>query len=227
MSMQPSENSSDERYTFYTRESNPQKPTSQRKRRPSASQPAPNPGRTVSSLGYVISQPVSPLPKRQKTSHPTVRKLPGMAKSAGIISRPGIIDLTKSSKFPTHEGPKRLVIKNLRTTSQKDIDEFYDRTWADLDAALTSTFNREQPTSPLEILCRGVEAICRRGRGEELAKHVKDRCKAYLEKQLLPVIEQEIGATNVDTLRTVRKFWSLWNEQSVRIGQNISHGLTN
>ncbi|KIN04970.1 hypothetical protein OIDMADRAFT_115783 [Oidiodendron maius Zn] len=138
-----------------------------------------------------------------------------MTKSAGIISRPGTIDLTKHSKFPTHEGPKRLVIKNLRTTSRKDIDEFYDRTWADLDAALTSTFNREQPTSPLEVLCRGVEAICRRGRGEQLSKHVKDRCKVYLEKQLLPVIEQDVGQTNVDALRTVRKFWSLWNEQSI------------
>jgi cullin-4 len=114
------------------------------------------------------------------------------------------------------------VIKNLRTTSRKDIDEFYEKTWADLDSALTSNFNREQPASPLEVLCRGVEALCRRGRGEQLAKHVKDRSKAYLEKQLLPVIEKESGPGNVDSLRAIHKYWTLWNEQSVRMANNSS-----
>lgn len=107
------------------------------------------------------------------------------------------------------------MIKNLRTTSRKDIDTYYDRTWGELDAALTSVFSRASPSSPLEVLCRGVEAICRRGQPDKLFTHLKDRCKVYLEKQLLPTIESEAGLNDVDTLRAVHKFWTIWNEQSV------------
>jgi cullin-4 len=134
----------------------------------------------------------------------------------GMISRPGVVDLTKPSNFQPHTGAKRLVIKNLKTPSRKDVDEFYDRTWAQLDAALTSVFEGKQTASPLEVLCRGVEATCRRGRSERLSIHLKERCKAYLEKQLLPVIERESGSSNVEALRTVHKFWTVWNTQSVR-----------
>lgn len=134
----------------------------------------------------------------------------------GMNPRPGVVDLTRPSNFQPHTGAKRLVIKNLRTPSRKDVDEFYDRTWDQLDAALTSVFNREQTASPLEVLCRGVEATCRRGRAEKLSIHLKERCKAYLEKQLLPAVERESGSSNVDALRTVHKFWTVWNAQSVR-----------
>jgi cullin-4 len=130
-------------------------------------------------------------------------------------ARPNVIDLTRPSNFQPNTGAKRLVIKNLRTSSRKDIDTYYDRTWDELDAALTSVFSRTSPTSPLEVLCRGVEAICRRNQPDKLFTHLKDRCKVYLEKQLLPTIESEAGPNEVDTLRTVHKFWTIWNEQSV------------
>lgn len=45
--------------------------------------------------------------------------------------------------------------------------------------------------------------------------HLKDRCKTYLEKQLLPEIEKQSGISNVDGLRAVQRFWVVWNEQSV------------
>jgi cullin-4 len=138
-----------------------------------------------------------------------------MARTAGITNRPGVIDLTRPAKFPTQEGPKRLVIKNLKTTPQDTLEAFYKKTWADLDAALTATFERQQPSTPLEVLCRGVEALCRRGRGEQLAKHVKHRSKVYLEKELVPLMEKEAGSDNIGALRAVHKYWNQWNEQSV------------
>jgi cullin-4 len=136
--------------------------------------------------------------------------------SRTTIAQHGVVDLTRPSNFQPHTGAKRLVIKNLRISSRKDTDEYYIRTWADLDAALTSVFNREPTSSPLEVVCRGVEHTCKRGRSEQLAAHLKDRSKAYLEKELLPVIERESGSSNVEALRAVYKFWTVWNEQSVR-----------
>lgn len=223
--MQPSDNSTDDNIGVRAVHTSQRSPSSQLKRATSSTS-APHTSNAASrsdtGRGNAPAHLFSPS-KRAKTSHPGgLRTLPSMAKPAGIVSRPGVIDLTRPSKFPTHEGPKRLVIKNLRTTSRKDIDEFYERTWDDLDAALTSNFNMEQPASPLEVLCRGVEAICKRGRGEQLSKHVKDRSKAYLETQLLPMIEKESGPSCVDTLRSVYKYWTQWNEQSVRMPTQMS-----
>lgn len=142
-----------------------------------------------------------------------------MNRSIGIVTRPGVIDLTRPSNFQPHAGAKKLVIKNLRTTSRQDLEEYYNKTWTELDNALTSVFKREVPTMPLEILCRGVEATCRHGHAEKLFVHLKERCKVYLEKVLLPMIEENGGPSNVDALRNVHKFWTIWNEQAVRAYQ--------
>jgi hypothetical protein len=221
--MQPAEHPPGDNITIPAAHSSQQQLSGTQKRRTSSvsSQQISNGSAdTDIGLGNSRARPFSPASKRLKTSHPAGKlRFASMSKTAGVITRPGVIDLTRPSNFQPHAGARRLVIKNLRTTSRKDIDEYYESTWADLDAALTSIFNREQPASPLEVLCRGVEAICRRGRAEQLSKLVKDRSKAYLEKRLLPVIEREAGPGNVDTLRIVYKFWTMWNEQSVRMDQ--------
>lgn len=173
----------------------------------------------VSEWGNANSTTSTPALKKVKTSH---RHLPTMAKTTGMMNRPGVIDLTRPAKFPTHEGPRRLVIKNLRTTSPNNLEQYYKKTWAELDNALTANFNRQQPATPLEVLCRGVEAVCRHGEGEKLAKHVRTRSKTYLETELLPQIEKEASSGSVDALRAVHKFWSLWNEQSVRLPPTVS-----
>lgn len=156
--------------------------------------------------------------KRLKSSHSSenLGRSANMSKTLGIGSRPKVIDLTRPpSNFQPHAGAKRLVIKNLRTTSTKSVDEYYDRTWSELDAALTSIFNKCPPSTPLKVLYHGVEATCRRGQAEKLFMHLKDRCKGYLEKQLLPEVERQTGTSNIDALRAVQRFWVVWNEQSV------------
>jgi cullin-4 len=183
---------------------------------------------TRSSISTPASPPAS---KRLKTSHSSGNlgrsTNTDMSKVMVRGARPNVIDLTRPSNFQPNTGAKRLVIKNLRTSSRKDIDTYYDRTWDELDAALTSVFSRTSPSSPLEVLCRGVEAICRRGQPDKLFTHLKDRCKVYLEKQLLPTIESEAGPNEVETLRTVHKFWTIWNEQSVSYINLLLLVLTN
>lgn len=140
-----------------------------------------------------------------------------MSRTVGLVTRPAFVDLTRGpSNFQPHAGAKKLVIKNLRTTSRVDLEEYYEKTWKEVDDALTAVFKREDPRVPLEVLCRGVEATCRHGKAQKLFDHLKERCKTYLERQLLPVVEREGAGTNVDALRAVWRFWSLWNEQSVR-----------
>jgi cullin-4 len=159
-----------------------------------------------------------PSPKRPKTVHSSGSsgRFEDMNKSKGIGSGPSVIDLTRPSNFRPNTGAKRLVIKNLRTTSRQDSDEYYQRTWNDIDVALTEIFEgKPLPTLPLEILCRGVESTCRHARAEKLYLHYKERCKIYLEKSLAPRILKECGTSNIEALRAVHRFWNVWNKQSV------------
>ncbi len=155
--------------------------------------------------------------KRVKTTHSSkyLGRSENMSKTLRIGARPQVIDLTRPSNFQPSTGAKRLTIKNLRTTSRLDVENFYKRTLAELDNALTAVFTRNQPSSPLEVLCRGVEAVCRHGGSQELFKNLRNRCRIYLEDTLLSQIEVESGTNNVDTLRAVHKFWTIWNEQFV------------
>ncbi|RDW94768.1 cullin [Coleophoma crateriformis] len=166
-------------------------------------------------------------PKRLKTTHTFCDSGRQVEMNKMMVNqRSVVIDLTRGSlpsNFQPHTGAKRLVIKNLRTTSNKDANEYYERTWNELDNALTSIFAREQPATPLEVLCRGVEATCRRGRAEELFKHLRDRCEKYLDSTLLPLILEQAGSTNVDGLRMVYKNWTTWNEQSTLLRSIFSY----
>jgi cullin-4 len=185
----------------------------------SASSSSSAPAIVASGQGLVSTRSQSPTSKRLKISHSAGNMIrnSAMDKSVGIKSRPGLVDLTRPSNFQPHTGAKRLVIKNLRTTSRNDVEAYYEKIWADLDHALTAVFNQETTKTPLEILCRGVEAICRKGTAAQLASHLKDRMKEYLEKQLLPVIQKESGQTNVDALRRVYQAWTVWDKQSVEL----------
>jgi cullin-4 len=164
-----------------------------------------------------------PFSKRLKTSHlcEHTGRSEDMNRGKGISSGSKVIDLTRPSNFQPKTGAKRLVIKNLRTSSRQDSDEYYQRTWDDLDVALNEIYDgKPLPTLPLEILCRGVESTCRHARAEKLFTHYRDRCKEYLEKKLAPQILREAGTSNIDALRSVHKFWNIWNKQSVSSTSN-------
>ncbi|KAH7343073.1 Cullin family-domain-containing protein [Rhexocercosporidium sp. MPI-PUGE-AT-0058] len=179
-------------------------------------------------------QSTLPVSKRLKTSHTAGNQglSANMSKSSGLGFGPQkVIDLTGSkaapqmhSNFQPNTGAKKLVVKNLRTASRTNQTEaYYTRTWDELDASLTSVFNGRTTNVALESLYRGVEYICRRSKADDLFLHFKARCKAYLEKEMLPQLESEIGTSNVDALRTIHKFWSKWNEQSTLLRAIFSY----
>ena len=149
-----------------------------------------------------------------------------MSKVVGRMSQPrASVDTLRAapSGFEPHKGARVLKIKNLRSVSKASIDEYYDKTWSQLDAAVTATFDGQPAGLPLDVLCRGVEATCRRGRAAELAAHLKRRCKSHLEKKVLPLIERDAGSSNMEALRAVYSHWITWDSQSVSI-QHIRCG---
>ncbi|TVY54280.1 Cullin-4B [Lachnellula cervina] len=181
---------------------------------PETAEPSPNPARpTISSSGF----------KRLKTSHSAgnLQKSADMSKVMGR-PRPTPVDLTGGgSNFQPHIGAKRLVIKNLKP--QKDTELYYTKLWNEVDSAITSVLNVEQPVTALDSLSRSVEDLCRHRQSEKLSAHLRDRCKTYLEKDLLPLIESHAGPSNVDALRAVYKYWTTWNEQSTLLRSIFSY----
>jgi cullin-4 len=178
---------------------------------------------TSENEGTPSAQSTLTFSKRLKTSHPSgnTSYSAEMSKLTVKGPRPPVVDLTRTSNFQPNTGAKKLVIKNLRTTSRQDVDEYYKKTETELDDALTSIFKRQSPKSPLEVLCRGVETLCRRGQADELFRNLKRRCQVHLEKNVIPQMQSEAGVNSVNTLKTVLKFWTAWNEQSVRLSLHV------
>lgn len=118
-----------------------------------SSNPSKTPPKRKISLSSLTSDTSKDSSKRPKALHlpisPDLRT--DMNKTMGV-SLPGTVDLTRPSNFQPHTGAKRLVIKNLRTSSTVDREEYFKKTWDELDGALASVFSNKQPVSPLEVL---------------------------------------------------------------------------
>lgn len=138
------------------------------------------------------------------------------------------IQSKRPAAFQPHAGAKKLVIKNLRAptpTRTAGVEEYYTRTWRELDQALSEVFAGRQPTQPYERLYRGVEDLCRKGEGEKLGESLRDRCEKYIEGEVLPQIRNDAagqGADNVVMLRVVLEHWKRWSKQLALIRSMFS-----
>lgn len=171
------------------------------------------------------SQPTGPESKRAKANLITGDS--GASRMSKVLGkRPEVVDLTKPrSSFQPQNGPKKIVIKNLRTPSRANLEHYYAKTLEELDDALQAIFARRQPKQPLERLYRGVEDTCRHGKSEELYNRLRRRCETYLNNDLLNSIKAEGGSSNVDMLKSVHKHWVIWEAQSVRFHHPSSTSL--
>jgi len=114
-------------------------------------------------------------------------------------------------------GPRKLVIKNLRPASAaraQGVDEYFARTRAELDAALTAIFAGRTTAQPMERLYRGVEDICRKGEAAEMSDRLRARCETYLASEaVLGGIAGIGGGINIAVLRAVLARWKTWSGQ--------------
>lgn len=140
----------------------------------------------------------------------------------------GVIDLTQS-KSPVSKplngtrvngfglgqgGPKRLVVKNLRTTPKVDPNEYFERKWKEQVSALDALFRGGDVKILLEDLYKSTEHICRQGRGAELFGRLREKCLSYLNDKVRPelaiICVQNPG---VEALKAFVESWHLWQKQ--------------
>ncbi|KAI0382938.1 Cullin-domain-containing protein [Hypomontagnella monticulosa] len=192
-------------------------------RNPSKRKPAGAGAIGIHSRQNSASQPSEPHHKRPKLTSPFD---PGDSRMSKVVGkRPEIVDLTKPpTAFQPHKGAKKLVIKNLRTTSRaNDLERYYDTTKKELLDALEAIFEQKQPRQPFERLYRGVEDLCRHGASRELFLTLQEQCDNYLKGSLYRSLVTEAGSSNVDMLRSIYKHWVIWNTQSTTIRSVFSY----
>ncbi|WEW61045.1 hypothetical protein PRK78_006534 [Emydomyces testavorans] len=122
------------------------------------------------------------------------------------------------SNFTPHTGPKRLTVKNLRIVPKLDQEQYFERIWGQLDAALTAIFDGQKPPYSLEELYKGAENVCRQKRASNLAKRLQERCKAYISDSVFPSMLAKTEETDdIDSLRAMEAAWSAWSLRLVTI----------
>lgn len=123
---------------------------------------------------------------------------------------------SRQSNFTPHTGAKRLVVKNLRTGPRLDQDSYFEKVWAQLEAALVAVFNGAKPETSLEELYKGSENVCRQGRAAALARKLRNKCVEHVAGHLRQnLLARTAGASNIDTLRNVVDAWASWQSKLV------------
>lgn len=180
--------------------------------------------------------------KRSKHNHSTVEtdstsapmqtlQAGDMFKFPNPISRQGaeVIDLTGSPNSspvknklngtrPTnigpHTGPKKFVVKNLKTAPKADPDEYYNTVWKRLEDSLSAIFADEKVSYSNEELYRGVEIVCRQGKAAALYEKLKNKCYWNVLHNIKEPLIQKSGDDNaVVVLQSVVRAWSRWIKQ--------------
>ena len=113
-----------------------------------------------------------------------------------------------------HTGPKKLVVRNLKTALKADPDEYYNTVWKRLEASLSAIFADDKLPYSNEELYRGVEIVCRQGKAAGLYEKLKNTCSwNVLHNIKEPLIQISASDNAVVVLQSVVRAWSRWNKQ--------------
>lgn len=127
-----------------------------------------------------------------------------------------VLRMDSSSQQTAPLGAKKLIVKNLRTTSSSDPSNYCTKTILQLDAALTAIFTGERPALSNEELYRGVENVCKLGKADELSRKLTQRCKEHVSVDLSKPLLARANNGCQDVLRAVTVAWTGWVKQLVR-----------
>ena len=185
---------------------------------------------------HTTSPPSKPLTSAEMYSFPP-SNTKHTSKADITVDGPEIIDLTGSptsgSPKPTptrrrpsgtvrpttpkpHNGPRKLVVKNLKTTPKADPEQYYNQVWKQLDAALSAIFANEAMPYSFEELYKGVESLCRQDHAPAAYRKLREKCKQNVSLRVLePLVQHASTADAVGTLGAVVKAWSTWTAQLV------------
>lgn len=121
---------------------------------------------------------------------------------------------SRTVAFTPHQGPKKLVVKNLRTVPRVDPEQYFQKVWGQLDPSLTAIFDVEKPPYSLEELYKGAENVCRQGKAAETYERLSGRCSGHVTRTVKEELKvQAAGNSDTDTLRAFVEAWSKWSTQ--------------
>jgi cullin 4 len=183
----------------------------------------------------------TPRSKRQKLrpSSPANERLPATSMysfpARNKTNASNVIDLTDSpnaspsprkplkparSNYNPNLGPKKIVVKNLRTVPRADPHQYLDQTWTKLAVSLDAIFCDKDIPYSMEELYKGAENVCRQGHSAELCGRLEQKAKTYagiLQKSLLQGIDSE----STVVLQEVVNAWSTWSKQMVCVKKGL------
>lgn len=155
----------------------------------------------------------------------------------GVSKKPEVIDLTGSvgddlpkpalhrrkpsgtvrpMTLKPQSGPRKLVVKNLKKTSQADPEHYYKQVWNQLDTSLSAIFVGGKLPYSLEELYKGVESLCRQDHAPEVYKRLHENCKHNISTRVLePLLQTASTVETTNTLDAVVKAWATWTGQLV------------
>ena len=178
------------------------------------------PANAAARMNNTPSTPSFPTPSSIGTTSTTeIIDLTGSPSPAPFRSSPArkrLSGTVRPTSFAPTGGPKKLIVKNLRTTPKTNPDQFYDQVWGQLDTALSAICTGGILPCSLEELYKGVESLCKQDRAPPLYKKLREKCRHNLSVQVLePLIQHASTASTIDLLESVVKAWATWQSQLV------------
>ena len=141
---------------------------------------------------------------------------PGPALTKPSPSRKRLSGSIRPTSFAPTGGPKKLIVRNLRTTPKTDPNQYYNHVSNQLENALSAIFTNSKLPCSLEELYKGVESLCKQNRAPAIHKMLQENCRKHISVQTLePLLQHSAAATATNVLELVVKEWSIWRMQLV------------
>jgi hypothetical protein len=122
----------------------------------------------------------------------------------------------RSTASTASSGPKKLLVKNFRTTTKSDPEQYYIKLWQELEDALDAIFTRDAKPFSMEHLYRGVENVCRQDKAPRLFQKLQVKCKQHITSNVRNSLVKAIeGKPNTEVLRITVEAWATWRRQMV------------
>ena len=116
-----------------------------------------------------------------------------------------------------HTGAKKLVVKNLKTSTTWDSKAYLEKIWGQVDAALSLILKDSHDGYSKEDLYRGVENVCRQGGASTLFTRLDKRCTLHIQQEVRDRLLERASEDNVTVLKAVLTAWTRWKEQMTTI----------
>ncbi|KIV87445.1 hypothetical protein PV11_02990 [Exophiala sideris] len=181
--------------------------------------------RRAGNMATQTSPPAKPLSKQDMYSFPSKNATSNVVDLTSSQSSPESQKRKASfagvrTPFNPHQGPKKLVVKNLRTVPRIDPQQYFEQVWTQEDKGLDAVFTNQKLSYSLEELYKGAENVCRQGKAAELYARLSRKLEVHLRETVRDSIRRDEGSSSdIDVLRSFVSAWTTWQKQLLTIRQ--------